>query len=284
MTKSSNLVLREDSDRVATLSLNRPQQGNSLSLDTIDALFDHLMALRQEKSIGVIVLRGVGKNIFCAGHDLREFSGENDPEFFKTVSTRCSSMMQAMREQPQIVIVRVEGVASAAGCQLVANADLAIASRDARFATPGVNIGLWCLTPMVALSRAVAPKHALQMLATGRLYDADFALKIGLVNEVVAPELLDETINALAAEIASKSTYTLALGKQAFYRQLQMPVSDAYEYAGELVVRNMAHTDAQEHGSGVPGAGVPGRGAGDRSHPRRTPGDQEMGGMTNRLE
>ena len=133
-------------------------------------------------------------------------------------------MMQAMREQPQIVIVRVEGVASAAGCQLVANADLAIASRDARFATPGVNIGLWCLTPMVALSRAVAPKHALQMLATGRLYDADFALKIGLVNEVVAPELLDETINALAAEIASKSTYTLALGKQAFYRQLQMPV------------------------------------------------------------
>ena len=246
MTKSSNLVLREDSGGVASLSLNRPQHGNSLSLETIDALFDHLMALRQEKSIAVIVLRGIGKSIFCAGHDLREFSGEDDPEFFKTVSLRCSSMMQAMREQPQIVIARVEGVASAAGCQLVANADLAIASRDARFATPGVNIGLWCLTPMVALSRAVAPKHALQMLATGRLYDADYALRVGLVNEVVAPELLDEAVNTLAAEIASKSTYTLALGKQAFYRQLQMQVSDAYEYAGELVVRNMAHPDARE--------------------------------------
>jgi enoyl-CoA hydratase/carnithine racemase len=226
--------------------LNRPQQGNSLSLETIDALLDQLMALRQEKSIAAIILRGIGNNIFCAGHDLREFVAEDDPEFFKTVSVRCSNMMQAMREQPQIIIARVEGVASAAGCQLVANADLAIASRDARFATPGVNIGLWCLTPMVPLSRAVAQKHAMQMLATGRLFDADFALRVGLVNEVVAPELLDETVNALAAEIASKSTYTLALGKQAFYHQLQMPVSDAYEYAGELVVRNMAHADARE--------------------------------------
>lgn len=246
MTKSSDFVLREDGVGIATLSLNRPQRGNSLSLDTIDALLDHLVALRQEKSIGAIILRGIGKNIFCAGHDLREFATEDDPEFFKTVSVRCSNMMQAMREQPQIIIARVEGIASAAGCQLVANADLAIASRDARFATPGVNIGLWCLTPMVALSRSVAPKHALQMLATGRLFDADFALRVGLVNEIVAPELLDETVNALAAEIASKSTYTLALGKQAFYRQLQMPVSDAYEYAGELVVRNMAHADARE--------------------------------------
>jgi enoyl-CoA hydratase/carnithine racemase len=245
MTKS-NLVLREDRGGITSLSLNRPQHGNSLSLETIDALFDHLMALRQEKSIAVIVLRGIGKNIFCAGHDLREFSGKDDPEFFKTVSARCSGMMQAMREQPQIVIARVEGVASAAGCQLVANADLAIASNEARFATPGVNIGLWCLTPMVALSRAIAPKHALQMLATGRLYDADYALRVGLVNQVVAPELLDETVNTLAAEIACKSTYTLALGKQAFYRQLQMTVSDAYEYAGELVARNMAHADARE--------------------------------------
>lgn len=138
MTINNNLVLREDSGGVASLSLNCPQQGNSLSLETIDAISDHLMALRREKSIGVIVLRGIGKNIFCAGHDLREFVGEDDPEFFKTVSVRCSSMMQAMREQPQIIIARVEGVASAAGCQLVANADLAIASRDARFATPGV--------------------------------------------------------------------------------------------------------------------------------------------------
>lgn len=246
MHGSERLVLREDRGAVSFLSLNRPQQGNSLSLATIDALSRHLADLRHETSIGVIVLAGIGRTIFCAGHDLREFDGETDPEFFKTVSTRCSAMMQAMREQPQIIIARVEGVASAAGCQLVASADLAIASRDARFATPGVNIGLWCLTPMVALSRAVMPKHAMQMLATGRLYDAEFALKAGLVNEVVAPDELDAAVEALAADIAGKSTYTLALGKQAFYRQLQMPVSDAYEYAGELVVRNMAHADARE--------------------------------------
>jgi len=246
MGGGENLVVREDIGAVCHLSLNRPHNGNSLSLATIDELTRHLMDLRQEPSVAVIVLAGVGKRIFCAGHDLTEFDGETDPEFFKTVSARCSAMMQAMRDQPQIVIASVEGVASAAGCQLVASADLAIASSEARFATPGVNIGLWCLTPMVALSRAVMPKHAMQMLTTGRLYDAQFALRIGLVNNVVEPERLTEAVDALAAEIASKSTYTLALGKQAFYRQLQMPVSDAYEYSGELVVRNMAHADARE--------------------------------------
>ena len=246
MGGGENLVVREDIGAVCHLSLNRPRNGNSLSLATIDELTRHLMDLRQEPSVAVIVLAGVGKKIFCAGHDLTEFDGETDPEFFKTVSARCSAMMQAMRDQPQIVIASVEGVASAAGCQLVASADLAIASSEARFATPGVNIGLWCLTPMVALSRAVMPKHAMQMLTTGRLYDAQFALRIGLVNDVVEPERLTEAVDALAAEIASKSTYTLALGKQAFYRQLQMPVSDAYEYSGELVVRNMAHADARE--------------------------------------
>ena len=170
MTKSSNIVLREDSDRVATLSLNRPQQGNSLSLDTIDALFDHLMALRQEKSIGV---GARSARIFR-----RERSGILQDRFDALLQhdagdARATPNRYRSRRGRRI------------GCRLwlVANADLAIASRDARFATPGVNIGLWCLTPMVALSRAVAPKHALQMLATGRLYDADFALKIGLVNE-----------------------------------------------------------------------------------------------------
>ncbi len=246
MSEENELVTREDRGAVSYLSLNRPRNGNSLSLATIDALARHLTDLRRETSIAVIVLGGVGKRIFCAGHDLTEFDSETDPEFFKTVSTRCSAMMQLMRDQPQIIIARVEGVASAAGCQLVASADLAIASSEARFATPGVNIGLWCLTPMVALSRTVMPKHAMQMLTTGRLYDAEFALRVGLVNEVVEPERLDATVDVLAAEIASKSTYTLAIGKQAFYRQLQMPISDAYEYAGELVVRNMAHADARE--------------------------------------
>jgi enoyl-CoA hydratase/carnithine racemase len=246
MSEEKELVIRDDRGAVSYISLNRPRSGNSLSLSTIDELTRHLMDLRGQPSIAVIVLTGIGKKIFCAGHDLTEFDGETDPEFFKTVSTRCSALMQTMRDQPQVIIASVAGVASAAGCQLVASADLAIASSEARFATPGVNIGLWCLTPMVALSRAVMPKHAMQMLTTGRLYDAAFALRIGLINDVVTPEQLEQTVESLAAEIASKSTYTLALGKQAFYRQLQMPISDAYEYSGELVVRNMAHADARE--------------------------------------
>lgn len=209
-------------------------------------MYARLQELRDEKRIAVIVLGGVGRKIFCAGHDLKEFSEETDPEFFHEVSVRCSRMMQSFQEQPQMIVARVEGVASAAGCQLVASADLAIASSDARFATPGVNIGLWCLTPMVPLSRVVHRKHAMQMLATGRLVDAEFALRIGLVNEVVGADRLDAAVDELAREIASKSTYTLALGKRAFYRQLQMSMPDAYEYAGELVARNMMHADARE--------------------------------------
>lgn len=240
------LVRREDRGHVSYLRLNRPAEGNSLSLDTISALQHRLDALKNDASISVIVLSGAGNRIFCAGHDLKEFDQNTDPEFFHEVSTRCSAMMQTFQSQPQIIIAAVAGVASAAGCQLVASADLAVASSTARFATPGVNIGLWCLTPMVPLSRAVHRKHAMQMLTTGRLVDADFALRIGLVNEVVAPEQLEATVDALADEIAEKSSYTLALGKRAFYRQLQMSMSDAYAYAGELVVRNMAHHDAQE--------------------------------------
>ncbi len=243
---ASALVTREVRGPVAYLTLNRPTQGNSLSLATIDALYAHLQELRDEQRIAAIVLGGVGRKIFCAGHDLKEFSDETDPEFFHEVSARCSRMMQSFHEQPQMIIARVEGVASAAGCQLVASADLAIASSDSRFATPGVNIGLWCLTPMVPLSRVVHRKHAMQMLATGRLVDAQFALRVGLVNEVVEADRLDAAVDELAREIASKSSYTLALGKRAFYRQLQMSMSDAYAYAGELVVRNMMHADAHE--------------------------------------
>lgn len=241
-----DLVVRTDRGAVSYLTLNQPRRGNALSLAMIDALHRRLFDLRSETGIGVIVLSAAGARIFCAGHDLTEFSDETSPEFFKDVSVRCSAMMRAMREQPQIVIARVEGIATAAGCQLVAGADLAIAASDAKFATPGVNIGLWCLTPMVALGRAVLPKHAMQMLATGRMHDAAFALRAGLVNEVVPGDELDAAVDALAAEIAGKSTYTLALGKQAFYRQLPMSPADAYEYSGEVAARNMAHADARE--------------------------------------
>jgi len=239
-------VLRKDRGAICRLTLNRPEHGNSLSVATIEALHAHLTDLRAERSIAVIILAGMGDRIFCAGHDLKEFLANADREFPVEVAAKCSAMMQAFRDQPQIIIAQVEGVATAAGCQLVAAADMAVAARAARFATPGVNIGLWCWTPMVALGRNVHPKHAMQMLTTGALYDAEFALRAGLVNAVVDADELDDAVQALATEVASKSTYTLALGKQAFYRQLQMPIADAYAYAGELTGRNMAHHDAQE--------------------------------------
>lgn len=246
LQNSNEFVTRQDKDAVSYLMINRPQQGNSLSEATIEALHAHLLALRNEKAIAAIVLSGAGTKIFSAGHDLKEFVSAVEPEFSKRIAEKCSAMMLALQDQPQFVIAKVEGIASAAGCQLVATADLAIAESGAKFATPGVNIGLWCLTPMVALSRNVAPKHALQMLVTGKLFDAAFALRIGLVNEVLEPEELDGAVDELAQSIALKSTYTLALGKRSFYRQLQMSQHDAYEYAAEVNARNMEHADAKE--------------------------------------
>lgn len=242
----ADIVTRVDDGPVSQLTINRPKQGNSLSLATIEALHGHLDDLRDETGIKVVVLSGVGGRIFSAGHDLGDVLEKASPEFSHALAARCSEMMVAFRSQPQIIIARVEGVATAAGCQLVAAADLAVAESGARFATPGVNIGLWCLTPQVALSRNVAPKHAMQMLTTGKLFDADFALRIGLVNEVVEPDQLDDAVAELAAEIAAKSSYTLALGKSSFYRQLQLPITDAYEYVSEIMSRNMEHPDATE--------------------------------------
>lgn len=244
--QDSSILTQRLDGKTAYLYLNRPSSGNSLSRRMIRELHSALDALSGRTDINVIVIGGVGKRIFCAGHDLKEFDAAEDPEFYKLVSVECSAMMQAIVNQPQVVIASVEGVASAAGCQLVATCDLAVASASARFATPGVNIGLWCLTPMVGLSRAVGRKHAMQMLATGRLFDAEFALRIGLVNEVVPDDSLEDEVKKLADAIASKSGYSLALGKAAYYRQMGMSLSDAYEYAGELVMRNMLHHDARE--------------------------------------
>lgn len=244
-TDTEELICREDG-AVAYLSINRPTIGNSLSLGMIQNLHKGLDNLAKRTDIAAIVLSGVGNRIFCAGHDLKEIRDHPDPEFFKTLAAQCSAMMQAIQMQPQIVIAAVDGVATAAGCQLVAAVDLAIATTRSRFATPGVNIGLWCVTPMVALSRCIAPKHAMQMLATGALMDADFALRVGLLNELVSPDALDERVSELAHQIASKSTYTLATGKRAFYQQLRMGLADAYEYSGEVGVRNSIHPDAVE--------------------------------------
>lgn len=241
-----SLLERRREGAVEYVTLNRPKAGNSLSCAMIAALHDTLIELVDDTDCNVIVIAGAGTRIFCAGHDLKEFDAEDDPEFYAAVSVQCSAMMQAITRQPQIVIAAVEGVATAAGCQLVATCDLAVADEGARFATPGVNIGLWCLTPMVGLSRAVGRKHAMQMLATGQLQDADFALRAGLVNQVSKAGELEADVKALADLIASKSGYTLALGKNALYRQMEMGLSNAYEYAGEVVTRNMMHPDAKE--------------------------------------
>ncbi|MGH7002426.1 MAG: enoyl-CoA hydratase [Alphaproteobacteria bacterium] len=245
-TRSEPEILTAQSRAILTVTLNRPASGNSLSTAVIarlQAIFD---AAAEDRSVNVIVLEGAGDKVFCAGHDLRELQANNEPDFPKRLATACNRMMQTILGLPQPVIAKVRGVATAAGCQLVATCDLAIAATDARFATPGVNIGTWCSTPMVALSRAVHRKHAMQLLLTGRLHDAEAAFRMGLVNEVVPAAELGVAVQRLAEEIASKSPYAIALGKKAFYRQLDFDVAGAYEYASELTVRNGAAADAKE--------------------------------------
>lgn len=243
---STETVDRRDEGAVTHLTINRPDVGNTLSLNTIRRIKEHLKALEKNGSIKAIILRGTGNKIYCAGHDLREIRENDSPEFFRELSAECCEMMLMMRAQPQIIIAAVDGVATAAGCQLVAASDLAVATKRSRFATPGVNIGLWCVTPMVPISRAVSPKHAMQLLATGELQTAEFAARSGLVNELVEEDQLDLRVNELANKIASKSSYTLALGKNAFYTQLEMSEKQAYEYVSEVGVRNSMHPDAKE--------------------------------------
>lgn len=243
---SDTILTRSRKGRVLTLTLNRVQAGNSLSTAMIAALQAALDDAAADEGVHVVVLAGAGGKVYCAGHDLKEFQSNRDPAFHKAVAMRCSRMMQTIIALPKPVIAKITGVATAAGAQLVAACDLAFAADSARFATPGVNIGLWCLTPMVAISRAIAPKHALQMLLTGRLIDAATAVRFGLINEAVPADQLDAAVDAVAAEIADKSPFTVALGKQAFYRQLGMDLASAYDYASEVVVRNMLAEDAVE--------------------------------------
>lgn len=246
MPKDADLVLKTQSGGVLTLTLNRPKSGNSLSRKMIAAIQAELNLAETDKSVHVVVLAAAGDKVFCAGHDLKEFLQDNTPQFSRNVSTECSRMMQSIVGLSKPVIAKVAGIATAAGAQLVASCDLAIAADTARFATPGVNIGLWCSTPMVAISRAMHRKHAMQMLLTGKLLDAATAVRFGLINEAVPSEMLDATVDALAQEIAGKSPFTIGLGKRAFYRQLGMDLPSAYEYASEVVVRNMLADDARE--------------------------------------
>jgi enoyl-CoA hydratase/carnithine racemase len=244
------ILLREDKGGIAVLTLNRPQARNSLSEALLGALSDALSAIANDRTVRVVVLAANGP-AFSAGHDLKELNAHRTDEdrgrgYFKHIMTLCSRVMQQVVTLPQPVIAAVHATATAAGCQLVATCDLAIASQAAKFATPGVNIGLFCSTPMVALSRNVARKHAMQMLLTGDLISAEEAARIGLVNEVVASGEVRGAALALADKIAAKSTLTVKIGKEAFYRQAEMPLADAYDYAAQVMVENMLARDAEE--------------------------------------
>src|SRR3954471_16229606 len=244
------VLLREDADGIATLTLNRPQQRNSLSEGLIAALTESLDAIANESRVRVVVLAANGP-AFSAGHDMKEMTArradaDRGRAYFKQLMDACATMMQAIVHLPKPVVACVQGAASAAGCQLVASCDLAVASDAAKFATPGVNIGLFCSTPMVALSRNVSRKAAMEMLLTGELMDAADACRIGLVNRVVPAGTERAATLALAQQIASKSALTVKIGKEAFYRQLEMSLADAYRYTSDVMVQNMLARDAKE--------------------------------------
>lgn len=246
MTDTDDILLRDDHDNgVTVLTLNRPKQRNALSVGLMTALQDALDAIADDKAVHVVVLAANGP-AFCAGHDLKEIRANPGRNYYDALFEQCSQLMTSVVRLPKPVIAQVQGIATAAGCQLVASCDLAIASPEARFATPGVNIGLFCSTPMVALSRNVGRKAAMEMLLTGELVDPDWAIAIGLINRVAEPERLSETVLELAGSIAAKSPLTLAIGKEAFYRQVEMPLDDAYRYASEVMAHNMLARDAEE--------------------------------------
>ncbi|MCR4266025.1 enoyl-CoA hydratase [Nitratireductor sp. ZSWI3] len=243
------LVSSTSADGILTLALSNPP-ANALSIALMEALKGALERAREDDGVRVIIVRSSEK-LFSAGHDLKEMTahrGDADRgrAFFERTMLLCASLMQAVVRHPKPVIAEVDGVATAAGCQLVASCDLAVASDVSRFATPGVNIGLFCSTPMVALSRNVARKHAMEMLLTGGMIDAQTARDIGLVNRVVPRETLTGAVRDLAQTIASKSPLTLKIGKEAFYAQAEMGLSEAYDYTARVMVENMLARDAEE--------------------------------------
>ncbi|MCC5962709.1 MAG: enoyl-CoA hydratase [Rhodobacteraceae bacterium] len=246
-----SLLLRDlDADGILRLTLNDVARRNALSAAMLSELGSALDAAGSDPDVRVIVLAAEGP-AFCAGHDLKELTAAREaPDrgraFFARIMTQCSGVMQAVVTCPKPVIAEVSGVATAAGCQLVASCDLAVAADTARFSTPGVHIGLFCSTPMVALSRNVAPKHAMEMLLTGDMIPAPRAAEMGLVNHAVAPDSLRETAMDMARKIASRSSMTLATGKAAFYAQREMTLAEAYDYAAQVMVENMLKRDAEE--------------------------------------
>lgn len=242
---TDQILLRADADGVATLTLNRPAARNALSTGLMSALQAEIDAIAGDPAVRVVVIAANGP-AFCAGHDLREVRGTPTRTAYEALFAQCSALMLSIMRLPQPVIARVQATATAAGCQLVATCDLAVAAESAKFATPGVNIGLFCSTPMVAVSRNLGRKQTMEMLLTGDMIDANAALEAGLVNKSVPDTELDTAIGEYCTQIVSKSPLTLKIGKEAFYRQLEMPLDDAYAYASEVMVTNMLARDAGE--------------------------------------
>ena len=251
MNEDLNILIKKKSDKgVLRLVMNNSDQKNPLSESMMSMLMDEIKAASSDQSIRVIVLAANG-NVFSSGHDLKEITSARGSEdkgevYFANLFDYCSSLMQLIVNTSQPVIAEVDGVATAAGCQLVASCDLALASHESRFATPGVNLGLFCSTPMVALSRNVNKKNAMEMLLTGDFISAEKAKEIGLINNAVPKEDLTSEVDRLAEKIASKSTMTVATGKRAFYAQAEMDLSDAYEYTSKTMTDNLLKNDAKE--------------------------------------
>jgi enoyl-CoA hydratase/carnithine racemase len=238
-------TLRSERDgSLALVTLSRPERRNALSLEALEELIAAFRAIGDDASIRVAILRADGP-AFSAGHDIAEMAGK-DGAYYRRLFETCTELMETIQSIPQPVIAQVHAIATAAGCQLVASCDVVVASEDARFATPGVKIGLFCSTPMVALSRAVGQKKAMEMLLTGDAISARDALDAGLVSRVVPAAELDSTSRGIAAKIVASSPYVVAIGKRAFYRQAQMPQALAYDYAQDVMAMNAASADAQE--------------------------------------
>lgn len=245
-----DILLREDSGQVAALILNRPDQLNALSSDLMSALQEALDAICVDSSIKVVVLKGAGR-AFCAGHDLRQMqAARQQPDggraYYTALFAQCSRLMTTFQRLPQPVIAQVHGVAAAAGCQLVASCDMAVSANTARFGVNGVNIGLFCSTPMVALSRNIPRKHAFELLSTGDFLDAERARDLGLINRIAEENTLTAATNTLAGQVASKLGSAVKIGKRAFYEQLEMSLDAAYAHTGRVIAENMLHPDTAE--------------------------------------
>ena len=243
MQNEDAVLLRNDADGVVTLTLNRPTQFNALSDELLDALQATIDAIATDKTVRVVVIAGAGK-AFCAGHDLKEMRANPGKAYMQRLFKKCGKLMTTLTQIPQPVIARVHGVATAAGCQLVAMCDLAVAADSARFAVSGINVGLFCSTPAVALTRAMSRKAAMEMLLTGEFISAADAERRGLINRAVASDALDAEVARLVAAICAKSSLAVAMGKQLFYRQIEMGMEGAYQLATETMTCNMMSEDA----------------------------------------